>query len=187
MCDIKKLLRLARRTDLDLWFEDECHFQQQGSRCTMWVPPEDHDPVILHAPTRKSIAVFGAVCAENGKLVTHHSKIFAADTFLEFLQRVVRHKKRDQKMVLVLDNARYHHAKAIQPWLKEHRKIVALDFLPPYSPELNPIERVWKMIRRLRIHNRCFAELNELMQTVSEQFTIWRKPNETLRRLCAIS
>ena len=120
--DIKKLLRLARRTDLDLWFEDECHFQQHGSRYTMWVPPEDRDPVILHAPTRKSIAVFGAVCAENGRLVTHHSKIFAADTFLEFLQRVVRHKKRDQKMVLVLDNARYHHAKAIQPWLKKASK-----------------------------------------------------------------
>ena len=99
---------------------------------------EDRDPVVLHAPTRKSIAVFGAVCAENGRLVTHHSKIFAADTFLEFLQRVVRHKKRDQKMVFLLDNARYHHAKAIQPWLKFYRQMLALDFLPPYSRRTKP-------------------------------------------------
>jgi len=32
---------LTKRSDLDLWFEDECHFQQHGSRCTMWVQRED--------------------------------------------------------------------------------------------------------------------------------------------------
>ena len=48
-----KAKRLAGRKDIDIWFEDECHFQQRGSGCTMWVPPEDIDPVILHAPTKK--------------------------------------------------------------------------------------------------------------------------------------
>jgi len=60
-------MRLARRNELDLWFEDECHFQQHGSRCVMWIPPEETDPTLLHAPTRKSVAVFGAVCVTDGR------------------------------------------------------------------------------------------------------------------------
>lgn len=50
---------MARRANLELWSVDECHFQQHGSRCRMWVPPEDKDPILLHAPTRKSVACFG--------------------------------------------------------------------------------------------------------------------------------
>jgi hypothetical protein len=46
---------------VDLWATDEVHFQQHGSRCRMWIPPEIKDPVLLHAPTRKIVGYFGAV------------------------------------------------------------------------------------------------------------------------------
>ena len=45
---------------VDLWALDEVHFQQQGSRCRLWVPPETKDPVVYHHPTRKSVGYFGA-------------------------------------------------------------------------------------------------------------------------------
>jgi transposase len=185
--NIKKLRRLVKRSDLDLWFEDECHFQQHGSRCTMWVPPEDIDPIVLHEPTRKSVGIFGAVCATDGRLTTARADRFCAETFLDFLKQLFRRRRKDQKMVVVLDNARWHHAKAIQPWIKEHRKYLRLDFLPPYSPELNCIERVWKLTRRLRTHNRYFPRLEKLVEAVFDQFASWQKPNEVLRRLYAIA
>ncbi|MBW2059875.1 MAG: IS630 family transposase [Deltaproteobacteria bacterium] len=163
---IKKLSRLRRREDRDLWFEDECHFHQHGSRCTVWVAPEDVDPVVLHAATRNSVAVFGAVCVANGRLVTRKTDRFSTETFLCFLQELLTHHYRGRKMVLVLDNARWHHARKLQPWLKEHRQYLRLDFLPPYSPELNPMERVWKLTRRLRTHNQYFPLLDELVTTV---------------------
>jgi hypothetical protein len=50
-----------RNDSVDLWSIDEVHFQQHGSRCRMWIPPEIKDPVLLHAPTRKSVGYFGAV------------------------------------------------------------------------------------------------------------------------------
>lgn len=153
----------------------------------MWIPPEDRDPVLLHAPTRKSIGVFGAVCAEDGRLVVSRAEKFCNESFLRFLGQIVRHKRKNRKMILILDNATYHHARALKPWLKKHRKALALDFLPPYSPELNSIERVWKLTRRMRTHNRYFADLEEIAQTVLEQFEEWRRPNKTLKRLCAIN
>ncbi|MBC8488193.1 MAG: IS630 family transposase [Bacteroidetes bacterium] len=184
---IKKLRRLAGDENLDLWFEDECHFQQHGSRCIMWVPPEDVDPVVFHAPTRKNLGVFGAVCADDGRLVTRREEKFDAMTFGLFLKQLLRHRRRGRKMVVILDNARWHHAKLLRPWLKKHRQVFRLDFLPPYSPELNSIERVWKLTRNLCTHNRYFPDFQELVDVVFEQFDSWRKPNETVRKLCAIS
>ena len=90
-------------------------------------------------------------------------------------------------MIVVVDNARYHHAKALQPWLQRYRKKMRLDFLPPYSPELNHIERVWKLTRRLCTHNQYFDVLEKLVAMVEGQFEKWFKPNETLHRLCAIN
>jgi transposase len=64
---------------------------------------------------------------------------------------------------------------------------LALDYLPPYSPELNPIERVWKLLRKLRIHNQYFETLDRLLDEVTEQLTVWARPNDILRRLCCIT
>lgn len=178
---------MAQNPKIDLWYEDECHFQQHGSRCTMWVPPEDTDPVLLHAPTRKSIGIFGAVSNSDGRLVTLLNEQFDATTFLLFLQQLLRHRRRGALMIVIVDNARWHHAKALQPWLEEHRDRIRLDFLPPYSPDLNPVERVWKLTRRLCTHNRYFPELDHLIQVVSTKFDSWRKPNNTLYRLCAFN
>lgn len=153
----------------------------------MWIPPEDIDPVILHAPTRKKVGVFGAVRVDDGRLVVHREPVFDAASFHSFLKQLLRHRRRQRKMMVILDNARWHHAKQLRPWLQEHRHLIGLDFLPAYSPELNPIERVWKLTRRLCTHNRYFPILDQLIEVVFDQFIRWEKPNPTLKRLCAIT
>lgn len=115
----------------------------------MWVPPEETDPVLLHAPTRKSVALFGAVNLRTGQLVTQFCSPFNAITFGTFLRTLLRHRSPTRRLVLVLDNARYHHATLLRPYLTEKRHLLSLSFLPPYSPALNPIERVWKLARKL--------------------------------------
>lgn len=153
----------------------------------MWVPPEDKDPILLHAPTRKSVACFGAVSLRTGKLVRAFEPKFNAESFQRFLKRLLKHRPRRKPLFLVLDNAKYHHARALQPWLRQHRKVLTLLFLPPYSPELNPIERVWKLARRLATHNRHFPTLDDVVDAVCERFALWAKPNRQLARLCAIT
>jgi transposase len=146
----------------------------------MWVPPEEKDPVLLHAPTRKSIALFGAVQIRSGKLVTMTASPFNTESFAAFLRHLASHRNRRRRTVLIVDNAGYHHPPLRPPCLH-------LDYLPPYSPELNPIERVWKLLRRLRIHNQYFETLDHLMRQVSEQLALWASPNDALKRLCCIT
>jgi transposase len=177
-----------RDESVDLWATDEVHFQQHGSRCRMWVPPEIKDPVLLHAPTRKSVGYFGAVRLRDGRfLFRREADQFNGATFLGFLRHLRRASIRaGRRVVVITDNARYHHARLHQDWREEQAPGFALDFLPPYSPELNPIERVWKLTRRLCLHNRYFAKLDEVVAAVEIEFGAWAKSNDVLRRLCAI-
>jgi len=168
---------------------DEVHFQQHGSRCQMWVPPETRDPVLLHSPTRKSLGYYGAVRLRDGKfLYRREADKFNALTCWKFLQRLQAISTRSQRRVVVItDNAKYHHARLHRVWREEHATRFALDYLPPYSPELNPIERVWKLTRRRCLHNRYFAHLDDVLPAVENQFAAWTQPNNTLRRLCALT
>lgn len=152
----------------------------------MWVPPEDRDPIQLLAPTRKSIALFGAVNNRSGRLLTEFEKKFNAMTFQSFLKKILKHGARGRLNVIILDNAKYHHAILLKPFLQKHQKRLRLEFLPSYSPQLNPIERVWKLARRLCTHNEYFPSLVALQEAVSGQLSMWEKPNEVLRKLCCI-
>jgi transposase len=152
----------------------------------MWVPPEIKDPILRHAPTRKSIACFGAVNLGTGRFIRRLCEVFNAETFRGFLVQLLRHRAPGRRMIVVLDNARYHHAVLLAPFLRRHAAHLKLLFLPPYSPQLAAIERVWKLTRRLATHNRYFATLAEVLDAVNACFDRWRQPNAVLRRLCCI-
>jgi transposase len=167
---------------------DEVHFQQHGSRCRMWIPPEIRDPVLLHPPTRKSLGYYGAVRLRDGRFFfRRETGKFNALSCWEFLKGLCATSTRTQRQVVVIaDNARYHHARLHRDWRQREAKRFSLDFLPPYSPELNPAERIWKLTRRLCVHNRYFPSLTDVALAVEPEFVNWTKPNNTLRRLCAI-
>jgi len=184
----KKLLSLATDDTVDLWACDE-HFQQHGSRCRMWVPPETTDPVLLHHPTRRSVGYFGAVRLRDGKFsFRREDDRFNADSFYAFLKQLWRSSWQSGRwVVIIVDNASYHHSKLHRPWREDHAGRFKLDFLPPYSPELNPVERVWKLTRRSCIHNRYFPRLECVSAAVEQLFAGWSEGSDILRRLCAIT
>ena len=152
------------------------------------MPPETKDPVILHYPTRKSVEYFGAIRIRDGKFVYKREEDHFNDktffSFLKQLRRVSAHSGR--KVILLADNARYHHAKLHKPWREKCKEKFQIQFLPPYSPELNPIERVWKLTRRLAIHNYYFPSIEHVIMAIEKVFDSWTPKSEILRRLCAI-
>jgi transposase len=181
------MLELAMDKTLDIWFMDECHFQQHGSRLAAWFPWDVKDPVVRHEPTREKIGIVGAVQASKGKLVAQEEEKFNAQSIEAFFEKLHKHRTENTVMVVIIDNARFHHAKALQKWLDDHKADFVLEFLPPYSPELNHIERVWKLLRRLCTHNQYFDCLDKLRQAVFAKINEWSKPNQDLTTLCAIN
>ena len=115
--------------------------------------------MVLHAATRKSVAFFGAVNLHGGQLMAHFDPLFEVQSFLAFLKGLLRCRAHDKKMMVLTDNAAHHHATGLDQWLQENRDALELLSLPPYSPRLIRIERVWKLLRRLCTHNESFPEL----------------------------
>jgi transposase len=137
------------------------------------------------------VGYFGAVRLRDGRFLfcrACETGKFNGATFFTFMKSLRRTSIRTgRRVVAITDNAKCHHALLHKPWREENAVDFELDYLPPYSPELNPIERVWKLTRRLRLHNRYFAELEEVIDSLEAQLLEWANQNETLRRLCAIT
>ena len=116
----------------------------------------------------QSRAVFGALSTQQGKVIQHHCKkkkkqtTFLLDRIKQFKEEYYPDIKK--KILLLWDNASCHKSKEVKQWLKDNPGIVELDNFPPYSPEMNPIEHVWKVLKKEINHLRGEAPLSEIMQ-----------------------
>jgi len=121
----------------------------------------------------------------NGQLIIHSEENFDAGSFRRFLETILQNTRTDKKILLVLDNARYHHANKLKEYIESIKERLELFFLPAYSPDINAIEMLWKKTRRSVTHNRYFSSLKEMKK---ELFNFWNRfiePNEELAMLCA--
>ncbi len=89
-----------------------------------------------------------------------------ADFFINFLEEICQ--KYDKPITLILDNAPIHKAKGIQPRIDAlKKKGLTLYFLPTYSPELNRIEVLWRLMKHRWMEFKC-RTINQLTEDVSE-------------------
>ena len=88
---------------------------------------------------------------------------------------------------MVLDNVRYHHAKRLKPLLEKYKDKIELIFLPPYSPDLNPIERIWWYMRKKITHNRYVVSLEERLILFREFIKQFEEPSPLGRDIARIS
>ena len=153
----------------------------------MWIPKEIKNPVVKQEPTRHKISVFGTVNNQDGRFVYTINSVFNAVTFLEHLIELIQYRTKKKKILLIVDNAKYHHAILLKPWLEENKRKIELFFLPPYSPELNPVELVWKKTRYSETHNRYFPSIQSLLECIIGAFDKWSEPNDSLSSLCKIN
>ena len=126
----------------------------------------------------------GCLDYETGKVYVEEHKKYDAKTFLSFLKNILKQYPKG-KIVMILDNAKIHHAKLIQPFLKENSERLELVFLPPYSPKLNRIEKLWKWLKDSVINNVFFHSVSEIKNAV-KKFIDWINtiPQIVIDRLC---
>ena len=74
----------------------------------MWIPKENINPMVFQVPNRFKISVFGSVNVEDGRFVYCTKSIFNAETFLEHLKQIIKFRANRKKILLIVDNARYH-------------------------------------------------------------------------------
>lgn len=124
--------------------------------------------------------ILGAVDLYSARFAYRCDEVFNAETYLTFLHGLARRYRR-QGMMLIQDNASYHKDGDVWAWLGENRHWVEAHQLPPYSPELNPVERLWQHTRKHGTHNRSFLTVDELCGTLGRVFGEMQSRPDTIR------
>lgn len=106
--------------------------------------------------------------------------MFNADTYLAFLEEIAR-KYRRRGALLVQDNASYHKDAGVWEWFSGNRHWIEVYQMPPYSPEFNPVERLWQHTRKNGTHNRYFLNTGELYGTLTRVFAEMQDQPEMIR------
>jgi transposase len=148
----------------------------------MWSKKGKQPIILTHNKLYKSSYV-GIVSPHNGKLFTKKLEHFTYETILDSL-REYNKLNNDENVFLVYDNAPWHKkAVRLAKEMEEFRNIHFIA-LPPYSPDLNPIERVWRQTRYHKTHNRYFSNIEEVSEAVEEYFNHHAQENSDFKRLC---
>ena len=132
----------------------------------------------------EGVKLVGVLNYETGDVYCEEHEKYDAEVFLGFLKNVVDLYPKG-RIVMILDNARIHHAKLLQPYLDSLKARLELVYLPPYSPNLNIIEGLWGWLKSEVINNVFFSNVSQIQQAV-RGFMKWIKaiPCVVIDRLC---
>jgi putative transposase len=149
-------------------FEDEISLSNTATVSYGWSIKQQQPKISQPQRKRERKTIFGAVNPDTGDLVERVEDKGNTASFFRFLCNCVK-KNEGKKVYMVLDNVRFHHAKRLHPILEKYKERIELVFLPPYSPDLNPIERVWWLMRKQITHNRWVKSMEQRI----DDFEAW--------------
>jgi len=159
--DFKKNLQNEIKEDEELWFLDESRFGTQTKIGNGWFKTGIRTPVKIKLGY-KNFYLYSAVSPKTGEEFTLLLPSVNIDCMNIFLREFGK-ENRDRKIAIVMDGAGWHKSnKLIIP------KNIRIIILPPYSPELNPTEKLWQYIKDHTINNRIYKTLRELEDVVCE-------------------
>ena len=126
---------------------------------------------------KHKISVFGALSITSGKVLSFFCSWLNSETAVQFLERVKTYRNRLLKtwngiplpILLIWDNARYHKSKEVKAWLEQNPGVVELMNFPPYCPDRNPQEHVWKAMKQYLASRKTHAmQFDEIVITAKK-------------------
>ncbi len=151
----------------------------------MWAEKGKQPRINQKQRKRERKTLFGCIEPETGIVITGKADRGNTISFFSFLLLVVK-TYHGRKVVMVLDNVPYHHAKRLKPILERYKHRIELAYLPPYSPDLNPIERIWWYMRKKITHNRYVQNLQDRINNFDLFISQFKVENEIGKNLAKL-
>lgn len=183
----KKLKNLLEEDDTNtvVLYEDEMIITTEPTITATW-SLKGKQPIVKtnSKSNRKRKVIFGAANPKESKV--HYSTTDNGDSinFEAFLKQISNYYP-NKKVILILDNVRYHYSKKVKEYIDKLNGQIELMFLPPYCSELNAIEHLWKDIRKSVTHNHVFNSIEEMTQAIRKYFMATKSSSAKIRKLCS--
>src|SRR5258706_3250726 len=171
----------APGTRVEVWFQDKARIGQNNSLTRVWGQTGSRPS----APKDLGFAsayLFGAVCRSEGKAAALIMPICNPADMNQHLSEISSQVAPDAHAVVILDGAGWHRSQG----LGVAGNIPLLE-LPPYSPELNPVERVWHYLPSHWLANSVFPSLGDIMDACETAWNRFAAADALIRSLCAIA
>jgi hypothetical protein len=163
-------------------FEDESMIRDYQAIQKTWFA-KGKQRIIKTTGKHRGVKLLATLDYAEGKIVWKEDEAYDATAFLAFLMQVLKAYPAG-KIAMILDNARIHHAKLLADFLAENSRLT-LVFLPPYSPQLNLVEGLWKWLKSDVINNVFYHTVTEIRRNVTTFMdNIMQDPMKIIDRLC---
>ena len=160
---LEPLIEKAKKGECQLFFVDAAHFVYSVILGYVWALVQQ---VVPSFPGRSRFNVLGALNAITHELFTICNETYINSHSLCALMTRLRQTYVEDPITLVLDNARYQKCKLVTEFASMAN--IQLVYLPPYSPNLNLIERVWKFIRKEALSNAIHENFSSFKKAISD-------------------
>ena len=150
-----------------IYFADSVHPQHQTHLAYGWI----------YRGVRKEVAMtgrqyrlnfMGGICLNGYRIIYKRAEKVDTNSIKEFLGKLRKNHPDKSRIHLILDNAGYHRSKEVRSFAKE--LFIELHYLPPYSPNLNPIERLWKIMHEQVSYNKYYEKFSEFSEATLHFF-----------------
>lgn len=166
-----EVMSQAKQKDAHILFGDEASFPQWGTLTYTWAK-RGQQPTVKTCGIRKGYKVLGLIDYFTGRFFyAGQEGRLTSESYSAFLQAVLDKVK--NHVILIQDGARYHTSKAMQQFFEKHKDKLTVFQLPTYSPDFNPIEKLWKEIKKDGTHLHYFPTFNDLIGKVEEVLAIF--------------
>ena len=164
----EKLLN-ALEPDEVVYFSDAVHPEYQSRPAYGWIRRGDK-LAVKRGKGRERMNLMGALNLENFDLQMVETLKMSTQTTIDLLAKLERHNPHKRLIHVVLDRAPVHRGGAVSDWLARPGCRIRLHFLPPYAPNLNAIERLWKVMHEHVTHNRYYDNFRAFAEAITHFF-----------------
>ncbi len=164
---------------VDVWFQDEARFGQQNTTTRLWAEKGTR-PRAIRQQQFEYVHIYGAACPSSGQTEALISPLLGKDAMRIHLKQISDATPAGRHAVIIMDRAGWHGED-----LADEFPNISIIRLPPYSPELNPIEQVWQWLRQRELANRCFDGYDDIVEQVSRAWNSFRGQTGLVQKICS--
>ncbi|MCG6293960.1 IS630 family transposase [Vibrio vulnificus] len=167
--------------NVDVWFQDEARFGQQNTTTRLWAERGSR-PRVVKQQQFEYAYLFGSVWPARGIGEAMVVPWVNKNIMVEHLKQLSAVTEKGRHAVVIMDGAGWHTNDIAEPFDN-----VSIIKLPPYSPELNPIEQVWSWLRQHSLANQSFADYDYIVSKVCRAWNSFLECSARVRQMCSRS
>lgn len=167
-----EILALAKKKNAHILFGDEASFPQWGSLSYSW-SRKGKQPIIKTSGKRKGYKVFGLIDYFTGRFFYKCLESrFNSESYVQFIKELM--SKTRKHIILIQDGAKYHTSAMTKKYFAQKQQRLTVYDLPSYSPDYNPIEKLWKKVKKEGTHLHYFPTFQDLVNKVNEALLFFK-------------